>query len=86
MTGKYDSLSVRDIRELNDIVRSDTSLRRESTRCAHIFAESTNSSIEPGSAKRDHAATMWVMTRFGPGKLPDELNGSKVHRLENVVT
>jgi hypothetical protein len=30
---------------------------------------------------------MWaVMTRFGHEKLPAELNGSKVHRLENVMT
>jgi len=30
---------------------------------------------------------MWaVMQRFGYESLPDELNGSKVHRLENVMT
>jgi len=30
---------------------------------------------------------MWaVMHRFGYEALPDELNGSKVHRLENVMT
>jgi hypothetical protein len=30
---------------------------------------------------------MWaVMNRFGHEELPDELNGSKVHRLENVMT
>jgi hypothetical protein len=26
------------------------------------------------------------MERFGQGNLPDELNGSKIHRLENVMT
>jgi hypothetical protein len=51
VTGKYDARSVKDIRELNDLVLSDPRLRREVTQCAHIFAESTNSSIEPGSAK-----------------------------------
>jgi len=30
---------------------------------------------------------MWaIMRRFGHEKLPDELNGSRVHRLENVMT
>jgi hypothetical protein len=30
---------------------------------------------------------MWaVSNRFGHKELPDELNGSKVHRLENVMT
>jgi hypothetical protein len=30
---------------------------------------------------------MWaVMSRFGHETLPDELNGSKIHRLENVMT
>lgn len=51
VTGKYDARSVREIQELNDLILSDPSLRREPTQCAHIFAESTNSSIEPGSAK-----------------------------------
>jgi len=87
VTRKYDTRSVKEIRELKDIVLSDPSLRTEATQCAHIFAESTNSSIEPGSAKRNYAATMWaVMCRFGFEELPAELNGSKVHRLENVMT
>jgi len=30
---------------------------------------------------------MWaLMSRFGHEQLPAELNGSKVHRLENVMT
>ena len=30
---------------------------------------------------------MWaVMERFGQNNLPEELNGSKIHRLENVMT
>ena len=30
---------------------------------------------------------MWaVMERFGQKNLPEELNGSKIHRLENVMT
>jgi len=87
VTGKYDAGSYYEIRELEDKVRADSSLRVGATECAHIFAESTNSSIELGSAKREYAATMWaVMNRFGHEELPDELNGSKVHRLENVIT
>jgi len=50
VTGKYDARSVRDVQELKDLVLSDSSLRREVTECAYIFAESTNSFIEPGSA------------------------------------
>jgi hypothetical protein len=34
-----------------------------------------------------NAASMWaVMQRFGYTELPDELNGSNIHRLENVMT
>ncbi|KXN83403.1 hypothetical protein AN958_01476 [Leucoagaricus sp. SymC.cos] len=87
VTGKYDTRSVKMIQELEEMVNLDPSAMRESTQCAHIFSESTNSSIKPGSAKREYAATMWaVMHRFGYEELPDELNGSKVHRLENVMT
>jgi len=87
VTGKYDTRSVLEIRELKEMFESDPSLKMERTHCAHIFAESTNADIEPGSEKRDYAATMWaVMVRFGHTKLPDELNGSSVHRLENVIT
>ena len=76
-----------DIEELVNKVNSDPSLQMGSTQCAHKFAESTNSSIDPQSAKRDYAASMWaVMQRFGYQSLPDDLNGSKVHRLENVMT
>ncbi|KAF8905958.1 hypothetical protein CPB84DRAFT_1813942 [Gymnopilus junonius] len=87
VTGKYDANSVTIVRELRERITQDSSLRREATECAHIFAESTNSSIEPGTPKRDYASSMWaVMRRFGYEELPDDLNGSKVHRLENVMT
>ena len=51
VTGKYDAASYRQNRELREMVSSDPSLTRAATQCAHIFAESTNSSIEPGSHK-----------------------------------
>ena len=35
VTGKYDARPVKEIRELNDLVLSDLSLRREVTQCAH---------------------------------------------------
>ncbi|KAF8147267.1 hypothetical protein B0H34DRAFT_785840 [Crassisporium funariophilum] len=87
VTGTYDIRSILDIRELKETFGKDRSVKTDGTQCAHIFSESTNSDIEPGSEKRDYAATMWaVMSRFGCPGLPDELNGSKVHRLENVMT
>lgn len=51
MTGKYDNRSAKEIRELTDLILSDPSLRKEPMQCAHIFAESTNKSIGPGSTK-----------------------------------
>ncbi|KXN80608.1 hypothetical protein AN958_09646 [Leucoagaricus sp. SymC.cos] len=87
VTGRFDERSVLEIRELEERVGSDSSLTTEATECAHIFAESTNADIGPDTAKRNYAATMWaVMRRFGHDELPDDLNGSKVHRLENVMT
>jgi len=87
VTGKYDAGSVLVIKELREKLNADPSVDVEVTQCAHIFAQSTNQGIKPGSHKRDYAATMWaVMVRFGYTKLPDDLNGSNVHRLENVMT
>lgn len=76
-----------EIRELREKLISDSSLRREPTDCAHILPESTNTSVDPQLAKRDYSATMWaIMSRFGYKTLPEDLNGPKVHRLENVMT
>ncbi|KAF8803108.1 hypothetical protein BYT27DRAFT_6743825 [Phlegmacium glaucopus] len=87
VTGKYDISSVLLIKELRDKLNADRSLKTDGTQCAHIFAESTNQDIEPGSHKPDYAVTMWaVMVRFGYTQLPDDLAGSNVHRLENAMT
>ncbi|PPQ70849.1 hypothetical protein CVT25_003949 [Psilocybe cyanescens] len=87
VTGAYDASSVGTIQELRAIFESDPNARLGSTQCAHIFPASTNSSTEPGSAKQEYASTLWaIMHHFGYENLPDELNGSKVHRLENVMT
>jgi hypothetical protein len=51
VTGKYDWNSVETIRELGERFGPDPNVDTTFTHCAHIFAESTNSSIEPGSAK-----------------------------------
>jgi hypothetical protein len=51
VTKKIDVASFEDIPELTQRVMSDPSLSTVSTQCAHIFSESTNSKIEPGSDK-----------------------------------
>ncbi|KAF8965403.1 hypothetical protein BDZ97DRAFT_1998394, partial [Flammula alnicola] len=88
VTGKYDAHSVKENRDLEEVVDLDPNARMSPTECAHIFVESTNSSIEPDSNKAFHyVASMWgVMARFGHEKLLTELNGSDIHRLENVMT
>lgn len=57
------------------------------TQCAHIFPKSTNANIIPGSNKAKYAASFWTaFDRFGYSTLREELNGSNIHRLENIVT
>ncbi|KDR73312.1 hypothetical protein GALMADRAFT_270137 [Galerina marginata CBS 339.88] len=79
VTGKYDMDSVLVIKELRDKLNADRSLETDGTQCAHIFAEFTNQDIELGPHKV-------FIIRFGYTQLPDDLNGSNVHRLENVMT
>ncbi|KAF8188976.1 hypothetical protein BJ912DRAFT_1031865 [Pholiota molesta] len=90
VTKGYDIPSLIAIRELRDRLSSDppdTKSGNSFTECAHIFAESNNADIEPRSDKQGNAATIWdIMMRFGYGTLPEDLNGSKLHRLENVMT
>ncbi|PPQ80405.1 hypothetical protein CVT25_001718 [Psilocybe cyanescens] len=87
VTGAYDVFSVETIQELATMYKSDPSARLGFTQCAHIFPASANLSIEPGSAKQQYASTLWaILYRFGYENLLDELNGSNVHHLENVMT
>ncbi|PPQ90223.1 hypothetical protein CVT25_001764 [Psilocybe cyanescens] len=87
MTGTYDVFLVETIQKLATMYKSDTSARLGFTQCAHIFSASTNLSMEPGSAKQQYASTLWaILYCFGYENLFDELNGSKVHCLENVMT
>ncbi|TDL22066.1 hypothetical protein BD410DRAFT_789150 [Rickenella mellea] len=86
VTGTYNFDLVRSNRELQELVRSEGS-RSGSTECAYIFAEPTNTDTARGSDDRDGTASMWaVIAHFGHAELRDELNGSKIHRLENVIT
>jgi len=72
VTGKYDTHSVKMIRELKEMVDLDPSARRESTQCAYIFSESTNSSIEPGSAKVCFFLLLprWRLSTYSGSMLP----------------
>ena len=60
ITGKYDISSVMVIKELEEKLNADRSLKTDGTQCAHIFAESTNKDIETGS----HKVCPYVSTRF----------------------
>ena len=62
MTKKYDLASYFDIQELRDRITMDPNLKTDTTQCAHIFAESTNISIEPGSAKVHHLFLLSFVT------------------------
>jgi len=69
------------------MVPSDPDAVPGNTECAHILSEFTNMIVEDGFANRHNAATMSaIMCQFGYPTLPAELNGPKVHRLENVMT
>jgi hypothetical protein len=50
VTGKYDIRMVEEIKELKDKVDA-LGLETDTTQLAHIFDESTNQDIEPGSPK-----------------------------------
>ncbi|KAA1472924.1 hypothetical protein DENSPDRAFT_839317 [Dentipellis sp. KUC8613] len=56
------------------------------TQCAHILDRSTNENLKD-SAKVDYAASVHaILDRFGGINSIDELNGAKVHRLQNILT
>ncbi|CAA7269654.1 unnamed protein product [Cyclocybe aegerita] len=87
ISGVIDRDSARNIQELMDILTSEEEARADLTHCIYIFSESTNTNILCDSEKEKYAASIWtVMSRFGYEHIPDELNGSRIHRLENVMT
>ncbi|KAJ3508189.1 hypothetical protein NLJ89_g5889 [Agrocybe chaxingu] len=87
ISGVIDRNSARNIQELMDMLTSEENAKGDLTQCAHIFSESTNTKTLPDSKKERYAASVWaVMSSFGCEHIPAELNGAKVHRLENVMT
>ncbi|KDQ61386.1 hypothetical protein JAAARDRAFT_190164 [Jaapia argillacea MUCL 33604] len=60
------------------------------TQAAYIFPDLTNRGItgdNEGAPKNQHSSTVWtVMERFGQVYGEEELDGSNIHRLENVMT
>ncbi|KAM5538034.1 hypothetical protein V8D89_008231 [Ganoderma adspersum] len=60
--------------------------------CCHIFPEALEVVPEDSHCWRlnvaeNHAETFWaILGRFGYGHIHDELKGTKIHRLENVMT
>ncbi|KIY49502.1 hypothetical protein FISHEDRAFT_41664 [Fistulina hepatica ATCC 64428] len=81
LSKQFDSRSVDANPSLHDGVTAVTY-----THCAHIFDRSTNEDIgDP--AKNAYAASVHaILDRFGGINSIEELNGSKVHRLENILT
>jgi hypothetical protein len=69
-------------------------------RAAHILSTSINKNHRKGNDKvcqailktvdhmqQTHAVMAWtIMQHFGGVKVEDELNGSRMHRLENIIT
>ncbi|KAH7905907.1 hypothetical protein BJ138DRAFT_1017041 [Hygrophoropsis aurantiaca] len=60
------------------------------TEAAYIFPEPSNTGIsttDENDPELNYAASVWaVMARFGNNLAFDDLNGSTIHRLENVMT
>ncbi|KAF9542159.1 hypothetical protein CPC08DRAFT_716983 [Agrocybe pediades] len=88
ISGSYDTDALRENVELRE--KYSVQLPRPAntfTECAHIFSGSITSNIEPGTQKRDYAATIYAFGHcFGYSDIHDELNGANIHRLENVMT
>jgi len=90
ISGVYDWDSVEGNKELGMEVERDAYVVTGTTQCAHIFPESTNANIYGSNAqadKHEYASGVWaVMERFGSRQTLIELNGSEIHRLENILT
>jgi hypothetical protein len=98
VTGFYEKSMVENNKELMKMAEEEGGTLI-ATNCAHIFAESESankdiSGTNEGSSKvnlscfnHHYAASMWaVMDRFGYKQIPSNLNGNKIHCLENVLT
>lgn len=81
LSRRHDWKSILNNKELEMKVMREAG-RTGSTHCAHIFPEFTDANI---TAR--YATSVWaVLDRFGYSALREELNGSSVNRLENVIT
>ncbi|KAI5887893.1 uncharacterized protein SCHCODRAFT_02680820 [Schizophyllum commune H4-8] len=74
-------------RRLEDLGDPRNDLPGSVLECAHILSESTNMNIDTNDYKKAWAASVWgILECFGHGKLREELQGSSMHRLENVMS
>ncbi|TFK56320.1 hypothetical protein OE88DRAFT_1689331 [Heliocybe sulcata] len=56
------------------------------TYCTHIFPELTNTNLDDPT-KSEYAASTWaVLEAFGYRSIVEDLKGSNIHRLDNVLT
>ncbi|KAI6160489.1 hypothetical protein EDD17DRAFT_1832609 [Pisolithus thermaeus] len=86
VTKTYDWKSILNNKELEMKVMHEAGWTG-STHCAHIFLEFTNVNITVGSDEVRYATSVWaVLDQFGYSALWEELNGSNVNRLENMIT
>ncbi|KDQ54715.1 hypothetical protein JAAARDRAFT_402182 [Jaapia argillacea MUCL 33604] len=89
LTGAYDAASYNSMESIANIVDAG-GLSAAKTEAAHILPESTNPGISgenEGRPKHEYAASVWaVMVRYGNVLVVDDLNGSDINRLENVMT
>ncbi|KAH7910681.1 hypothetical protein BJ138DRAFT_1064691 [Hygrophoropsis aurantiaca] len=86
VTGRYDTDMGAKTEELRDEIMA-SGKETVATQCAHIFSGSTDVDIAGPDTDDEQAASVWaVMKGFGGRTLPDDLNGHKIHRLENVMT
>ncbi|RXW12255.1 hypothetical protein EST38_g13597 [Candolleomyces aberdarensis] len=84
ITGAYDFPSIDKCPELMEEAGPDASCAF--TELCHIFSASTSVSLENGD-KRTYAATAYTIAEsFGYTTIQQDLNGEKIHRLENVMT
>ncbi|KAJ2920985.1 hypothetical protein H1R20_g16109, partial [Candolleomyces eurysporus] len=84
ITGDYDFPSLMMCPELVEEAGPDPSWGF--TELCHIFSASTSVILENGD-KRTHAATCCTIAEsFGYTTIQQDLNGEKIHRLENVMT
>lgn len=86
VTKSYDAPAAMRNSELREIVyREQGSVRI--THCAHIFPEPITANSTSGLNMDNYTASVWaVLDCLGYQHLREELNGSNIHRLENVMT